>query len=224
MERINLTAQRRTETGKGPAGRLRKDGNVPAVLYGPGIKAAIPLTLSGKETHKVLHTAAGGNVLVNLTINGEDKPVMAMFKAVSRHPLAASIQHVDFFEIRMDHKIVADVPLRVVGKSVGVALGGILQLEARKVKVECLPANIPDSLDVDVTALAIGSSLHVKDIIFPEGVKAAGDASATIVSVVAPTLEAAPKTAEEVQAELAKSFEEKDKEAGTEEKEKEKGK
>ncbi|MBI5236777.1 MAG: 50S ribosomal protein L25 [Deltaproteobacteria bacterium] len=223
MERINLTAQRRAETGKCPAGRLRKMGNVPAVLYGPGIKTAIPLTLGGKETNKVLHTAAGGNVLVNLTVQGEDKPFMAMFKSVSRHPLEATIEHVDFLEIRMDHEIVADVPVHVVGKSVGVALGGILQLEARKIKVACLPADIPDSLDVDVTALAIGSSLHVKDIVFPDGVKAAGDVALTIVSVVAPTLEAAPKTAEEVQAELAKSFEEKDKEA-PEEKEKEKGK
>lgn len=212
MEQINISASQRAEKGKCPAGRLRRAGSVPAVLYGSSIKGAITLTLNGKEVEKALHGAAGGNVIVNLSVAGEGKPRMAMFKDVSRHPLKRNILHIDLLEILMDHKIAVDVPVHIVGKAAGVALGGIMQLESRKVKIECLPTQIPSSLDIDVTALNIGQSLHVKDITLAPGLKVVGDSDATIVSIVAPTAEVAPKTAEEVQAELAKSFEETEKE------------
>ncbi len=208
MEQINLSAKIREKTGKGPARRLRVSGRVPAILYGASVKDSIILTLDNKELEKALHTAAGGNVLVSLNLEG-DKRRMVMFKEVMRHPLTSFIEHVDLFEVLMDHKVTVEVPVHVVGKAQGAALGGILQQEARKVKVECLPSNIPASLDVDVTALGIGQSLHVRDIELTEGVRVLADADMTVVSIVAPTAEAAPKTAEEVQAELAKSFEEK---------------
>lgn len=217
MEQISLTAQKREATGKGPSGRLRVGGKVPAILYGPGIKGAVSMTLDGKELDKVLHTAAGGNVLVNLSIEGGARKT-AMFKDISRHPLSGSIQHVDLYEVRMDHKIHVDVPIHIVGKAAGLAFGGIIQIEHRKVKVECLPMNIPDAFEVDVTPLGIAQSLHVRDLSLPEGVKSVDDPAMTLVSVVAPTAEVAPKTAEEVQAELAKSFEEKEEEKKKEEK------
>jgi large subunit ribosomal protein L25 len=105
-----------------------------------------------------------------------------------------------------------------------VAIGGILQQESREIKVECLPSIIPDSIDVDVTRLGIGQSLHVGDIVLPEGLVSQDDATTTIVSVVAPTVEAEVKTAEEVEAELAESFEEKEGEEEVREGEKEEGK
>lgn len=219
MEQINLSAATREGRGKGPARRTRVSGRVPAVLYGAGIKEAMPLSLNGKELEKVLHTAAGGNVLVSLSLEGDQTRHMVMFKEISRHPLKGSIQHVDLLQIRMDHKIVVEVPVHLVGKAEGLAFGGIVQLEARRVRIECLPTHIPDSFDLDVTPLGIGQSLHVKDVILGEGLRAVDDADMTIVSVVAPTAEVAPKTAEEVEAELAKSFEEKE-EAGKKEEEK----
>lgn len=212
MEQINLSAKKRENTGKGPARRLRSSGFIPAILYGAHVQDAITLALDNKELEKVLHTAAGGNVLVSLNLEGDKKPRMVMFKEIMRHPLTSSIEHVDLFEVLMDHKVTVEVPIHIVGKAQGVALGGIVQQEARKVKVECLPTNIPDSLDADVTPLGIGQSLHVRDIKLTEGVRVLADADMTIVSVVAPTVEVAPKTAEEVQAELAKSFEEKEEE------------
>lgn len=218
MEQINLAAKPRQETGKCPAGRLRRSGKVPAVLYGSGMKGALPLTLDGKELDRILHTAAGGNVLVKLSLEGQPKPHTVMFKEIERHPLKGSILHVDLLEILMDKKILVEVPVHIVGKAEGVALGGIIQQEARKIRIECLPNQIPDSIDVDVTPLGIGQSIHVRDIKLPEGARAAGEASQTLVSVVAPTAEVAPKTAEEVEAELKKSFEEKE-EAKKEEKE-----
>ena len=212
MEQINLSAQPRPATGKAAAGRLRRDDLVPAILYGQAIKGAISLTLNNKELEKVLHTAAGGNVLVNLAVQG-DKTRTVMFKEVSRHPLKGSLQHVDLVEIQMDHKITVDVPVHLIGKAEGVALGGIVQQEHRTVKIECLPTQIPASIDVDITKLGIGQSLHVSDMKLAEGVEVIDEASTTIVSVVAPTAEVAPKTAEEVEAELAKSFAEKEEEA-----------
>ncbi|MBI5588341.1 MAG: 50S ribosomal protein L25 [Deltaproteobacteria bacterium] len=211
MEQINLSAQPRQTRGKCAAGRLRRTGSVPAVLYGQGIKGAITLALSNKELEKVLHTAAGGNVLVNLSLEG-DKARMVMFKEVSRHPLRGSLQHVDFVEIRMDHKITVDVPVHLTGKAEGLAFGGIIQQEHRTVKVECLPTQIPDSVDLDITKLGVGQSLHASDIVLAEGLTVLDEPGTTIVSIVAPTAEVAPKTAEEVAAELAKSFAEKEEE------------
>lgn len=218
MEQINLSAQPRNEIGKGHAGRIRAAGSVPAILYGASIKGAIALTLNGKELYKVLHTAAGGNVLVNLSVEGDKKARMVMFKELTRHPLKGSVEHVDLMEILMDHKIVVEVPLHVIGKAAGLAYGGIVTQELRRLRIECLPTQIPDSIDVDVTPLNVGFSLHVKDLSLAEGLRAVGDLDSTIVSVVAPTAEVAPKTAEEVEAELAKSFEEKE-EAGKKEEE-----
>ncbi|HBG46408.1 MAG TPA: 50S ribosomal protein L25 [Deltaproteobacteria bacterium] len=209
MEQINLAAQQRNERGKGPAGRLRANGMVPGVLYGPGVEGAIAVTIGLKELDKALHTHAGGNVLVNLDIAG-DKKRTVMFKEVLRHPLKRTVEHVDLLEVQMDHKVVVEVPVHLVGKAAGLAFGGIVQHETRKVRLECLPGNIPDSIDVDITPLGVGHSFHVKDISLKEGLVALDEPELTVVSIVAPTAEVAPKTAEEVEAELAKSFEEKE--------------
>ncbi len=214
MERIGLTVNLREQTGKCPNKRLRKAGRIPAVLYGKEMKDAISLSLDKKEREKVLHTGAGGNVLVDL--NMESQKSTAMFKEIVHHPLKETIEHVDLVEVLMDKPIMVSIPVHVIGKAAGLAFGGVIQQEARKLRIECLPAAIPDAIDADVTPLGIGHSLHVKDLILPAGVSVVDDMSMTVVSVVAPTMEVAPKTAEEVDAELAKSFEVKE-EAGKKE-------
>ncbi len=209
MEQINLTAQPRAEKGKGPSGRLRASGSVPGILYGPGVEGAIPVVLNMKELDKTLHTHAGGNVLVNLEITG-DKSRTVMFKEVSRHPLKGTVMHVDLLEVNMNETVVVEVPVHLTGKAAGLAFGGIVQHETRTISIECLPSQIPDSLDVDITPLNVGQSFHVKDIKLAQGLTAIDDPDLTIVSIVSPTAEVAPKTAEEVQAELSKSFAEKE--------------
>jgi large subunit ribosomal protein L25 len=209
MEQINLSAQPRAERGKGPAGRLRVAGRVPGILYGPGVEGSIALALDMKELDKTLHTHAGGNVLVTLDIVG-DKSRTVMFKEVVRHPLRGTVMHVDLLEVNMNELVEIEVPVHLTGKAAGLAYGGIVQHETRTITIECLPSQIPDSIDVDITALNVGQSLHVKDIPLASGLKAVDDADLTIVSIVSPTAEVAPKTAEEVQAELAKSFAEKE--------------
>jgi len=216
MGETTLSARPRLDRGKCPARRLRRAGNMPAVLYGPEIEGGLALTLNTREIEKVLHTGAGGNVLVSLSLEGDDKTRTVMFKEISRHPLHGVLQHVDLIEIAMDHKISIDVPVHVVGTAEGAAFGGIVQQETRTLSIECLPNLIPDSLDVDVTPLGVGQSLHIKDIALPEGIEVLDDPEAAVVSVVAPTVEAEPKTAEEVEAELAGSFGEKGEEAAGE--------
>ena len=209
MEQINLTALLRVERGKGPAGRLRAAGRVPGILYGPGVEGAIALALNTKELEKTLHTHAGGNVLVNLEIAG-DKNRTVMFKEVMRHPLRGTVVHVDLLEVNLNETIEIEVPVHLTGKAGGLAFGGIVQHETRTITILCLPSQIPDSIEVDITSLNVGQSLHVKDIQLAQGLTAVDEPDLTVVSIVSPTAEVAPKTAEEVQAELAKSFAEKE--------------
>ncbi|MBI3398605.1 MAG: 50S ribosomal protein L25 [Deltaproteobacteria bacterium] len=229
MEQVELTAQQRTGLGKGAVKKLKREGLIPCVLYGPASKETTPLVIKTLDLSKALATEAKGNVLVNLKIEGDKKKARrVMFRGFQRDPLKRNIIHVDLYELMMDHKITVDVPIHLTGKAQGVALGGILQHEARTLKIECLPNQIPDKIDVDVAHLAIGHSIHVKDIALPQGLKVEGDPNTTIALVTAPTAEVEVKTAEEAKAEIAKSFEVKEEEkkeetreaAGKEEKKK----
>ncbi len=223
QEQLEMTVTVRTETGKGPAGRLRRDGKFPAVLYGKGKKGSTALVFDTKVVEKAIHGHSGGNVLINLDIveegpeegKGEGKSVgkkTVMFKIIDRHPVSGAIEHADLVEINLKKKVIVEVPVNIIGKSEGVTLGGILQQEHREIQVECLPGDIPDSIDVDVTELGLGQSLHVGEITLPEGLTVIGDEKAIVVSVVIPAAEEEEKTTEEAEAELAESFEEKDKE------------
>ncbi len=223
MEQIELSAQPRNGTGKEIAKKLRKDGFVPCVLYGPASKDATPLAINALELNKALTTGAKGNVLVSLKVEGDEKKGRTvMFRGFQRDPLKRNIIHVDLYELLMDHKIVVDVPIHLTGKAQGVALGGILQHEARTLKIECLPNQIPGKIDVDVTNLMIGHSVHIKDIALPEGLRVLGDLNMTIALIAAPTAEVETKTAEEAKAEIAKSFEVKEEEKKEEAKEEKK--
>lgn len=225
MEQVEMKGYAREGSGKGPSGRMRKEGFVPAVLYGPGVKENIKLKFSAKEVEKVLGTHAGTNVLVNLLVEGE-KPMTVLFKNISRHPLSDALFHIDLINILKDRKIAVEVPVVLVGKAVGIERGGILHQEARRLRIECLPHAIPDSVEIDVTHLDIGHSMHVGDIVAKEGVKILDDAKHTVVLVSAPMAEEVVKTAEQIEAELKESFAEKEKpeEEGSKEKEKEKEK
>jgi large subunit ribosomal protein L25 len=225
MEQVDLTAQPRSGIGKEIAKKLRKDGFVPCVLYGPAYKESIPLVIKAMELNNALTTEAKGNVIVNLKVEGDNKKARTvMFRGFQRDPLKRDIIHVDLYEMLMDHKMVVDVPIHFTGKAQGVELGGILQHEARTLKIECLPNQIPDKIDVDVTSLAIGQSIHVKDIALAQGLRAIGDPGITIALVTAPMAEVEVKTAEEAKAEIAKSFEVKEEDKKAEEKKEDKKK
>ena len=198
MEKAELRAWIREETGKGPCRRLRRAGFVPAVLYGQDVDN-LNLKLRTVDIERVLHSHGGGNVMLELQIDGDKKT--AVFKVIERHPVTDGLVHIDLQHVVKGQKITVEVPVNIVGKAEGVTKGGILQQEARKLKVECLPDNIPDSIDVDVSALDIGQSIHVSDLELPQSVRVVEDESLTIVLVAEPTKEEAAATEQPAEAE-----------------------
>lgn len=208
MERLVLTAELREGTGKGVARKLRAKGWIPAILYGPRTQP-IPLTVSRKELSKALRTEAGGNVLIDLEIKDGDlsSRKVVMIKEVQYDYLGKEILHTDFYEVAMDVMVTVEVPIHLVGRPEGAKLGGILDQIRRMVEIQCLPGDIPNSIEVDVSSLKIGDSIHISDIKFEKG-KILSDPGETIATVLAPIVE--EKKAEEVAPEAAPVEEEKE--------------
>ncbi len=206
MEQVNLTAWSREGLGKEKSGRLRKEGFIPAVLYGPGIDNTLNLKLDTRAVDKALSSHSSGNMFINLSIDGDKKDITVLIKQLDRHPAKDTVVHMDLMNVLKDHEIHAEVPIVLTGKSVGVVQqGGILQQEHRTTKVACLPSALPDSIEVDVTSLENGQSVHLKDLVMPEGVKLMEDPELTVVLIAVPRT-VVEKTAEEVEAELAESL------------------
>jgi len=189
LEIFDLKANERKGTGKGPARELRRQGLVPAVLYGPKTET-IHLTVSGLELENIYKQSGSEHVLLNLVIeNGGTKKKTAIIKEAQTSPLAKEFLHVDFYEISLDEKIVVKVPVEVTGKSKGVERGGFLQLVRHQLEISCLPTDIPPAIQVDITELDIGDSIHVEEFVASSGVEILYDVNFTVITVVAPTLE-----------------------------------
>jgi len=180
MEQHELMVEMRTASGTSAARRLRRAGMVPAVLYGRGIDSQ-PLAVSAKSLRDLLHVG-GQNVLVRLSV-GDGEPAMAMIKEIQRHSLNGLVLNVDFYKVSLTEKITADVPVILVGEAPGVKLGGVLDQVLRQVEVECLPTDIPQSLELNVSELQIGHTLHVSDLVAPENVIIVADAADVVVTV-----------------------------------------
>ena len=199
MEERALVVQWRTGKGKEEARRLRNQGLIPAVVYGQR-EEAIPVTLNPQELSKVLRGGAGERTLINLTIEGlQDGPLTktVILKEKQIDPLKRTLLHVDLYTIAMDEEIYVDVPIHIVGKSPGVEQGGVLEQVLREIEVKCLPGDIPSRIDVDVSALDVGDSIHVGDITL-EKAKIQVDPEQTLVTVVPPTVYEEPVVEEEV--------------------------
>ena len=196
MEKIQLKAEAREEAGKKPTKKIRNEGFVPAVVYKEG-KETVSLKINEKELAYVLKSKAGANVLIGLKIDGDkSKERTVLIKEVQRHPIKSQILHVDFQEISLTDKLTIDVPLVTKGEAEGVVKEeGVLEHVLWEIKVECLPADIPSKIEVNVTSLKIGDSILVKDIQVPAGVKILNAPDQTVISVKMPHVE---KPAEEV--------------------------
>src|SRR5919201_1194797 len=203
---LTLSAELRVGAGKGEARKLRASGRVPAVLYGHGSDARA-IAVDARELSHILHTGAGGNVLVDLRFDGENH--LAMPREIQRDAVRGSIFHVDFLEVRRDEKIAVDVPVRIVGESVGVKAGGVIEHHLWDLHLECLPGEVPEAIDVDVTPLEVGQSVRVADVPVPDGVTILTHADETILSVVIPqarvTEEEEAAEAEAVEGEAAEA-------------------
>ena len=197
MEIRELTVERRDGRGKGAAKRLRREGRVPAILYG-AVSEPLPLSVAPKDIQRVLHAHAGGGVLVNLRLPGETEARTAVVRDLQFDPVRDTLVHVDLQAVRMDEEITVEVPIHVAGEAAGVKeQGGILAVLLRTVEVACLPSLIPERVDVDVSALRIHDIATVADLKLPEGVRVTTPASQAVVTVSAPTAEevAAPAAA-----------------------------
>lgn len=180
----SVTANPRTETGKGAARRLRKSGQIPAVAYGKGLPATT-LSVTPKDVVTVLKSERGQNTVLEVKVNGGGD-LLVMIKDYTYHPVTRSLEHVDFVEVKLDQTVDVDVPLVTHGKAAGVTLGGLLRQVFRTIPVRCLPDRIPLTIETDVTELKLGDSIATKDLKLPEGVEVRLSAEQTLVSVVAP--------------------------------------
>ena len=191
---VKLSASRRTGTGRSAVRKLKATGAVPAVIYGAKTQPE-PLQVSKREISALLSHAAGENILVELSIEGEGTNRLAMVQEVQHAPIGGDVLHIDFHAVSMDEMIEADVPLEPTGTANGVKnFGGLLEQSLRSLSIECLPRDLPDVISVDVTALNVGDAIHVRDIQLPQGVTATNPPDLTVISVLAPTVaeEAAP--------------------------------
>jgi large subunit ribosomal protein L25 len=195
LKQVELSANIRQSSGNGPARRLRREGSMPAVLYGP-TTSPVMLAVNIRDLEHVVQKGNLRRTIFSLTVQGSQtgaKPVV--IKELQAHPVTGRFLHVDFYEIDMNRKLRIMVPLAIKGKAAGEEDGGMLQIIEREIEVLCLPQEIPDSLELDVSALGIGDVLHVKDLALPAGVELPSAANYTLVTVVSPKAEAAPTAA-----------------------------
>jgi large subunit ribosomal protein L25 len=195
-KQVKLKAEPRTNVGRSAVRKLRARGLIPAVIYG-GKNEPQALQVAAREINTMMSHASGENVLVELEIAGEGSSRTALVQEVQHSPVGGEIRHVDFHAISMDQMIQAEVPLEPTGTAVGVkTFGGLLEQSLRALAIECLPADLPDRITVDVSQLNIGDSIHVRDIQLPSGVTAKVQPDLTAFSVVAPIAEEEPVVAE----------------------------
>lgn len=181
MSTVELSASARTESGKGAARKLRQAGSIPAVIYGHG-REPQSLTTNARETERLLQRIATSSTVIELSIDGNVS--RTLIREIQRHPFKRHIMHIDFQELVAGEVISVRVPIVYVGTPDGVRHeGGHLDQILHDLLVETLPSNIPNHIDVDVTSLKLGKSLHVSDIVMPEGVKAMDDAGSTLCVV-----------------------------------------
>jgi len=189
LDIIKLNAQPRQETGKGAARTLRRAGRIPAVLYGANIESQ-PLSVSIRELERMFNNPQFTRGLINLAVeNGGNRRQTVMIKEFQRDPVKDHYLHIDFYEIKMDQKISVMVPVTTTGTSNGVEEGGILQIIRRELEVYCLPANIPEQIEIDITPLEMGDSVHVSEVPLPENVEIPYEVDFTILTVVSPKME-----------------------------------
>jgi large subunit ribosomal protein L25 len=195
MEQIQLKGNIRETKGKQAAKRMRADGQVPAVVYHRG-EEPVSIAVSDKEISKILNAHAGENILINLTIEKAKKKTRAVIiKEIQQDPVKRFILHVDFNEISLSERITVDVEVVTKGESIGVKQdGALLEQVLREIKISCLPTDIPKSIEIDISALKVNDSIHVKDIVVSDKIKVLTDPDVLIVQVRLPVEE---KPAEE---------------------------
>jgi large subunit ribosomal protein L25 len=183
---LELTAQKRDQSGKGAARRIRRESKVPAVLYGPKSEP-MPLTVSALQLEKMLRETGGESRLFNLNIeDGEGGAKQVLIREIQVHPVRRRFLHVDFYEVPLDQPIVIEVVVELVGDALGEQKGGEVNQIQRTLSVRCLPNQIPESIPIDITSLDLGQTLHVGELKAPGSYEFMDDPMMGVVGVMAP--------------------------------------
>lgn len=194
METIEIQVMARQVGNKGSVKRIRREGGIPGVFYGPKSET-FPFQIPSREFQSRVAGVEGSHLMRIKSTEAFLDNKVALVREIQLHPVSGQVLHVDFYEVDLSEKIRVRVPLHFIGRAVGVVRGGILQPIVREIEVECLPMDIPEYLDVEVSSLDIGHSLHITDLAIPEGVLAIYEDDFPLVSVVPPTVEKAPAEA-----------------------------
>jgi large subunit ribosomal protein L25 len=194
MEAVEVTIEKRSDNGKGSARRLRARGKVPGILYGPK-RTTTSIAMAAEECERKLTHLEGAHLIRLVQPDGSDPDLherMVLVREMQLHPVSGRALHADFYEVDLTERLTVAVTLHFVGKPVGVVNGGILQPILRELEVECLPTEIPEYIQIDVTSLDIHDTVHVGQIALPEGVTLVGDSTRTAVTVLPPSIETKP--------------------------------
>jgi len=197
MPDITLATEPRRELGSRPAGRLRREGKVPAVVYGLGTDT-VSISVPSRELQHILAGESGANTLITLDVDGES--VLTLARQIHRHPTRGELVHVDFIRIRRDVAVSAEIPVHLLGEATGVRDGGLLEQLLFQLTVEAMPGNIPVSIEIDVSDLAIGDQLRVEDIPLPAGVETQAEPDFVVAQVAAPRVVTEAEEGEEGEA------------------------
>jgi len=185
-KQVKLTAQTRSETGRTAVNKIKSQGFVPAVIYAHN-ETPVSLQVRARDIDTLLSHAVGEHVLVDLEIAGGANR-LALIQEVQHHPVTQAVLHVDFHGVSANEEIESSVPVEAVGEAVGVkSFGGLLEQLVRSITIQCLPQDLPDCINVDVSAMGIGDSIHIKDIQLPAGVTAV-DLETTVFLVAEPNV------------------------------------
>ncbi len=202
METLEIRVDARDKQRKRDAKRLLRSGKIPAVLYGPKTEA-VALALDQREFTSRVAGLEGSHLVRLKSAAPSLAEKVALVKEMQYHPISGGVIHADLYEVDLTAKITVRVPLHFIGKAAGVVRGGILQPIVREIEVECLPLDIPEFFNVDVSALDIGDSVHIEELTMPAGVTAVSEADQALVAVVPPTVEEAPAAPEPVEGAVA---------------------
>jgi large subunit ribosomal protein L25 len=187
MAQVSLSAHVRTIKGKGAARKLRRDKQVPAIFYGPHA-AATMLSVNYSDLQSLIKSTTSENIILQLRIESDKgtETRSVIMKELQADPIKPVYYHADFYEIALDKELTLNIALHLVGTPPGVTEGGVLQHVKRDIQVSCLPADMVESIQVDVSALNIGDAVHVKDIVLPKGIQSLEDEDETVAVVAAP--------------------------------------
>jgi large subunit ribosomal protein L25 len=194
LETLEIQVDAREPGNKQQARRLRRGGKIPGILYGPKTPA-VALEIDRKDFSSRVADLEGSHLVRLKSTSSALANKVALVKEVQYHPITGDVVHTDLYEVDLSARIQVHVPLHFVGKAEGVVRGGILQPVVREIEVECLPLDIPEFFDVEVSGLDIGDSVHIEDLPMPAGVTAIFESNFALVTVVPPTVEEAPAAA-----------------------------